>query len=325
MNAVGAKALAGAPAALLSPAEPASRVAFDGPPRLDLAAQVRAACPSVTGLPRLAREVLALARGPGRLSPAEFFLHRLWDPAYALGDKRAFVGKVRQGEFHRACNDPGWLAVAGDKIVAHALLRNAGVAQLPRIKALWAGDRRVDGVRALRFLPALEVFLRDPDAYPFFAKPLSGIYSLGALHGRRYDGSANTVLLADGHACPLDAVVHAVTGRPGGYVFQDVLTPHGHIAALTGGRLCSVRFLVLLTRGVPVIRSAVIKIPTGRNVADNYWRPGNRLGAVDLDAGTITRVVTGTASSCGVIRSIRTRASYSRASACPAGARPVTW
>lgn len=294
MNALASQAAVRSWSPLLSPAEPLSRAAFDGPPKVDLVTHVRAACPSLLGLPRLARDVLALARGPGRLSPAEYFHHRLWDPEFVLGDKRAFVGKVRQGELHRACNAAEWVPFAGDKILTHAILQDAGITQLPRVKAVSSQDRRVGDSRILESCGGLAGFLCDPGSYPFFAKPVAGIYSLGTFHAVRHDAAADTVVLANGAPRPLEAIIQAVVDRPGGYVFQDVLTPAAPVAALTGGRLCSVRLLVLLTRGAPRIRSAAIKIPTGSNVADNYWRPGNRLGAIELATGMIARVVTGT-------------------------------
>lgn len=47
-------------------------------------------------------------------------------------------------------------------------------------------------------------------------------------------------------------------------------------------------------RAEPLIHRAVAKIATGNNPADNYWRAGNMLGAIDLEAGRITRTVRGT-------------------------------
>jgi hypothetical protein len=51
---------------------------------------------------------------------------------------------------------------------------------------------------------------------------------------------------------------------------------------------------VFVTPEGPVIHRAAAKIATGINAADNYWRPGNRLGAIDIATGKITRVVCGT-------------------------------
>ena len=36
------------------------------------------------------------------------------------------------------------------------------------------------------------------------------------------------------------------------------------------------------------------KIATGNNPADNFWRHGNMLGAIELETGIITRVLRGT-------------------------------
>ena len=50
---------------------------------------------------------------------------------------------------------------------------------------------------------------------------------------------------------------------------------------------------MLVTPEAPIIHRAVAKIATGNNPADNYWRSGNRLGAVDLSTNRIIRVVSG--------------------------------
>ncbi|HKM61760.1 MAG TPA: sugar-transfer associated ATP-grasp domain-containing protein, partial [Acidisphaera sp.] len=47
-------------------------------------------------------------------------------------------------------------------------------------------------------------------------------------------------------------------------------------------------------RSRPIIHRAVAKIATGDNPADNFWRAGNMLGAIDLCSGVITRTVSGT-------------------------------
>jgi hypothetical protein len=66
------------------------------------------------------------------------------------------------------------------------------------------------------------------------------------------------------------------------------------LADLFGPRLWSVRLLVFHGATGPVIHRAVAKIATGTNAADNFWRPGNMLGAIEVETGTIWRVVSGT-------------------------------
>lgn len=87
---------------------------------------------------------------------------------------------------------------------------------------------------------------------------------------------------------PVDAVAAALAAT--GFVVQRRLAPHPALAAAYGPNLWSVRVLVLA--GAP--HRAVAKIATGRNPADNYWRSGNMLAAVDLVTGQIGRVVRGT-------------------------------
>ncbi|HET6190924.1 MAG TPA: hypothetical protein VFE59_28465, partial [Trebonia sp.] len=66
------------------------------------------------------------------------------------------------------------------------------------------------------------------------------------------------------------------------------------IAEQFGPRLWSLRLLVLLRPDGPHIHRAVAKIATGGNPADNYWRAGNMLGAIDRSTGRIATCVRGT-------------------------------
>jgi Sugar-transfer associated ATP-grasp len=79
-----------------------------------------------------------------------------------------------------------------------------------------------------------------------------------------------------------------------GYVIQRRLASAPELAALFGPRLWSARLRALVTPAEPLIHRAVAKIATGDNPADNFWRAGNMIGAIDASSGRITRVVRGT-------------------------------
>jgi hypothetical protein len=79
-----------------------------------------------------------------------------------------------------------------------------------------------------------------------------------------------------------------------GYAIQRRLAPAPKTAAVFDLRLWPVRLLVLVTPAAPLIHRAVAKIAVGRNPADNFWRVGNMIGAIDASNGRITRVVPGT-------------------------------
>ena len=78
-----------------------------------------------------------------------------------------------------------------------------------------------------------------------------------------------------------------------GYLFQALAAPHPEIARLCGPRLATVRMLTLLTEAGPQLFRAAWKIPTGGHAADNFWRPGNLLAALDLADGRVRRAVSG--------------------------------
>lgn len=84
-----------------------------------------------------------------------------------------------------------------------------------------------------------------------------------------------------------------IAGYEPGYLLQRRLAPHPAIASAFGNRLWSARILVLLTGDGPQVHRAAAKIPTGANPADNYWRAGNLLSAVDIETGELRRVVLG--------------------------------
>lgn len=285
-----------------------TRAELDGPARVDLRAEVAVALAgSGRGAAALAREALALLRGPGRLAPAEYLAYRLWEPGLSRGERRAFVGKAAQVAMHAACNSPLWHAAVADKLLFHAVMTGAGL-PVPGMLAVAGGppgaDRGLPGVVHLLDAEAVAAFLRSPGTpWPLFAKPVTGKYSLGVWSADGFDPSAGppgipgAVVLADGEAVPAGWLALQVIAHPGGALLQRRLAPHPDLAARFGPRLWSARLLVLLEPGgggAPRLHRAVAKIATGANPADNFWRPGNMLGALDPATGRIARAVRGT-------------------------------
>jgi hypothetical protein len=265
---------------------------LDGLPRVDFMSNVKLAISSGRRMPALLREVLSLMRGPGRISPQEYFYYRLWDERLTATAKRDFVGKRAQVAMHLACNDAAWRATAADKLLFHSIMVGAGL-PVPELLAIVHPSRRVPGVPKLAGAAAVRSFLSDPAAYPFFAKPIDGKYSLAVLSADRLDTVAAAAALGGGTQAPIDSVAETLAGCGAGYLIQRRLESDPTIEAMFGHRLWSVRLIVLLTASRPTIHRAIAKIPTGANIADNYWRPGNMLGAIDTVTGKVLRTVQG--------------------------------
>jgi hypothetical protein len=273
-------------------AEAALLRTLNGIPKIDLPTNVQAALSAGRRMTSILGEIISLRRERGRLTPDEYFYYRLWHPAVTAAEKRRFVGKQAQTAMHIACNEAAWYATAADKLLFQTVMTGAGLAVPPLLAATGAG-RRAGDTRIFGSADEIAVFLRDPQGYPLFAKPINGKYSLSVVSADGYDAPSDEVLLLGGDRRSLDSLA-AELAAGARYLIQRRLDPDPRLAAMFGPRLWSVRVLILVGPSGPVIHRAVAKIATGNNPADNFWRHGNMLGAIDLDTGRIRRVVRGT-------------------------------
>ncbi|MGA3401593.1 MAG: sugar-transfer associated ATP-grasp domain-containing protein [Acetobacteraceae bacterium] len=282
---------AGDTEAVLDVAAAKARIAaLDAPPHLDLRAHARAAETAGRRSMAIFWALCQAMRGPGRLTVHEFFYYHLDDPSLTADEARRFVGKHRQRVFHSACNDVRWFAAAHDKALFYAAARGGGL-PVPETLAVYAQGERSFAAEMLHTPEQLAGFLQRADCYPLFAKPIEGIYSVGVLSLAALEGTK--IRFSSGAVADLDAVVRFIIEFGGeGFLLQRRLHPHPTLREAFGDTLPTIRFLVLLSPEGAAIESAVLKIPSSRNPADNYWRAGNMLGALDT-TGSVRRAITG--------------------------------
>jgi hypothetical protein len=193
-------------------------------------------------------------------------------------------------------NDPGWRALANDKLVCLAQLRAFGL-PVSRTVAIHPGHRIFPDARRLDSLEDVAGFLRGDAPYPLFCKPIEGTLGRGAVALIGYHRMSDELLVKDGTRLPVSVFLRqAIAMNPGGTVFQELVAPHPALRAICGDRLPSVRALVLNGPQGPVLHRAVFRIPTGTNMVDNFRHGllGNLLASVDPSDGTIRRVIVGT-------------------------------
>ena len=264
---------------------------LSGIPRIDIPENLNLALSAGRNVISILCEVVALWRGWGRLSPEEYFYYRLWDPSITLEEKRRFVGKRAQSAMHLACNSQYWYCAAADKILFHTIMSGAAM-PIPDLIAISAENRTVSGIPNLTNVDDLAALLRKPDIYPLFMKEVGGKYSLSVISADNDDQTRDEVVLLGGARQSPKSLAARMIG-PRGYLVQRRLRPDPGLAAAFGPRLWSVRVFVLQGKPAPRIHRATAKIATGINPADNYWRLGNMLGAIDLESGQILRTVCG--------------------------------
>ncbi len=164
---------------------------------------------------------------------------------------------------------------------------------VPRLLAIHHATRRMPGVPCIGTADPMMAFLRRPDAYPLFGKPTDGMYSLRAFSADAWLADNDSVAFHDGTRQKVAGFAARLAERTARHLLQERLEPHPELVPVFDPRLSSVRLLVLLTPAGPLIARAVCKMATGSNLADNFWRAGNMLGAVDTVSGEIRRVVRG--------------------------------
>ncbi len=241
-----------------------------------------------------AREMLVLRRGLGGITPQEYIANRLFDDAcFTMADKRAFLGVVGEHAVDRICNaDHRWRAPVRDKIVFAAMMRGLGF-PVPELIAFHHARRRCFMGEDLKTREDLLAFLRRLDR-PVFGKPLGGRWSLGAASLEGYDAARDAVRTLGGSSIGVEALADQIAGFAAeGYLFQERLIPHPTLAEICGPAVGTVRLLTAMTKDGPELMAAVWKVIGGGNIADNFWRKGNMLAAIDGESGAVTRVASG--------------------------------
>ena len=241
-----------------------------------------------------AREIWRLRFGPGKLRPEEYYYYGLYDDRrYGWADKLRFLGRATQDRILRTCNAAEWWLVAHDKLVFYALLAGQGL-PVPQTRAVYHGCRRLGTAATLAGPEALAARLRRGMIYPCFAKPATGIRSIGVAAIEAYEPDGDSLRFLGRRSLGVEAFVRELEPyRKDGYLFQEMLAPHPALAALIGRRVSTVRLIILLEDDTPAILHALWKIPVGDHPADNFWRPGNLLAALAAEDGRVTRVIQG--------------------------------
>lgn len=261
------------------------------PPKVDIPRNMKAAAQSGMRGFKLFREQTRLTLGRNKLTPNEYYYYRLYDSDYSLDKKRQFVGLRAQARFHAKCNHVGWHAITNDKMNFYGFMKTQNV-RVPEVHAAYCEGIRRFHVETLRSIDALKTFLLSQCPMPCFMKPVDGMYSVGAFDIAKVD--ARDVHLRNGELIAVDEFLAYVKNyAETGYIVQERFAPHKTLEKAFGPTLGCVRALVLVSDEAR-LASAVFKVPSDRNMADNYWRSGNMLAALDTNTGAFRRVVSGT-------------------------------
>jgi len=241
---------------------------------------------------KMVGDFMQIARGPGKLTFDEYVNYRLYDrELYPDNDARLrFLSERRQWPLCHQCSDQDWKGATEDKWIAELMLREASIRTTKTLAVVGGEPRAYGRTPLITNADKFAEFMATRDA-PTFAKVNGGLGSEGAtrivpLGDGRYDVAG----IGETGAPELFTLL---CSAPGAYLLQEELVHHPEVAALIGDRIATIRAISFVIKGEVHTPLAVLKLPTGANIADNFWRPGNMVADVDEKNGTIRRVVRG--------------------------------
>ena len=240
-------------------------------------------------------EIARASFGRGKLTSEEYFTLRLFDDANIVGEKSAFCGMSGMRSLWPAANFvQEWFGPITDKLAFDTLLNGYGLPAIKMRAYYFTEGFRIPAQRMLRQREDLRAFLTDPASYPFFSKPRASSLSLGSASATGYDAATGEIQLLGGKTVALDKFIDDIVTHFGtGYMFQERVKPHADVRKICGDRLPTVRIYTINGENGPEVFRVCWKIPAGKNVADNFWRKGNILAAVNYDTGVVTRAIQG--------------------------------
>lgn len=240
---------------------------------------------------RMALEIIALSRGPGRLASEDYFTQGAWCPGLTWAERKAFVGARVTRALNQSLNPPveaTGVIPGHDKIAASNGFEAAGLPQ-PRTLAVAGGQAPGAGLRWLDGPAAILAFLREPGTLPCFGKPVFGTVGLGAASLEAIDGSR--VLLGSGKWVEADALVQEIMrDHAQGYIFQELVRPHPSLAALIGPVIGTLRVVTVDAGSGPEPLYVVLKTPAPGGMVDSIAGPLGLFAAVDTVSGRVLRL-----------------------------------
>ena len=236
---------------------------------------------------RIGGELRRLMRKPNMLSALEYVQYGLYDSARFSEDEKArFLGEALHWPLTSEVSDRTWDAATEDKWLADRILAAGGVAVPETVAVIDRGPRAFGDTPKIATANALRDFLGSAPL-PLFGKALRSIGSFGAFLVRGAD--ATHLHLEGASPVTFDAFLEELGSDS--YVLQKVVRNHTFFEPITR-HTATIRFCTFVRDAGLMVPFALVKFPGGDNIADNFWRPGNILAALDPADGRITSIVT---------------------------------
>ena len=233
-----------------------------------------------------------LKGGQTRIVAREYYEYQLYLPDLSLAQKKEFVGERGSLALNLRLAPPGFTNMRNflaDKVGLTTLMGGLGL-PTTRIQACYHPFRGFGATRTLRSAAEIRSFLTDQARFPLFGKPIRGAGSFGSVSILGLQGEV--ARLANGTSLDLTVLCAQIEGCSDyGYVFQDAVTPHPLIEAVSGARAVStIRAVTVNANDRPQMLYALWKLPAATAMSDNFWQAGSLIALVNCVTGMVEKV-----------------------------------
>ena len=260
-----------------------SRKVGDTPSLLKHAAQLSGRSSTQIGI-----EFAKMSKSVQKINAMEYVRWKLYDPDRYTDEERAqfLSNDTHWPMIHTVC-DKRWNATAEDKVLCDTVLRAGGVPVPDSVAVINPQGRIYPGLKAIETAEELRDLVLEHGGKGLFGKILSGMVSFGAF--RVIDADESLITVDGEEPQTYDAFLRTTLGGAT-YLVQKTLEIHDDLKPYCSA-IATVRMINLVHPDRIHNPVAVIKVPTGANIADAFWRPGNLACEVDLETGEIKTVV----------------------------------
>jgi len=233
----------------------------------------------------------ALNQSFGQISFKEYIHYRLYDNSLSFGEKQRFVSDMKHWYIIDKCSPPDSNNVlTEDKQKTYDYLSKNKISVPETHRIIPSKTSLYDTVHKLCESPeSVKEFLSGDVKFPIFAKPNFGIASLGAFVIT--DANKNSVGIAETGQFSYSDLFHKFFSTET-YLLQENIENHPKLQIFSR-YLATVRVVNIVKDDDVRLQYSLIKIPSAKNIADNYWRDGNTLAEINSKTGQIIKVITG--------------------------------
>ena len=233
-------------------------------------------------------EAAKFRKGRQKIELDEYVKFRLYDAeAHSEQERGEFISWLLQNAIIHEVNDLHWFAVTEDKWLSAKLLEADGLPVPQTLGVIDRTGRAYHGSAPLSGPQTLRAAIGGGLDGPLFGKNMRGLGSVGVFTILSAD--CEGLMLRDHGPMSYEHFFASIIGE-NAFILQKFVSNCGFLREYTD-TTATVRVVNMVDGDGVFVPAAVLKLPTQRNQADNFWRDGNMLCDIDPETGEIRTLV----------------------------------